>query len=224
MYLQLTAPSRTQLSSVDEMLLRVYFWYEKSPKKCRELETIIEELQACFTPVEFPKTGGHKPLHACGTRSVAHKVAALDRLLNHFGAYLSHLTMLTEDPKTKPADRQKLKGYLLKWRDGKMILGSAYFCDLLKPSSTLCKIPQEDVCVVWATEAVIKISNSGDKLKNTSFEDLPTVKVLGRMSPSDESGSMIYQGVEIMNYDRLLTFLKNKHQESEYINIAYVNV
>lgn len=66
----------------------------------------------------------------------------------------------------------------------------------LKPSSTLCKILQEDdVCVVRAIEAVIKTSNSGDKLKTTSFEDLPTVKKgLGRMSPSDESGSVVYQG------------------------------
>ena len=63
---------------------------------------------------------------------VSHKVAALDRLLYCFGAYLSHLTMLIDDPKTKPVDQQKLKGYLLKWCDAKMILGSAYFCDFLK--------------------------------------------------------------------------------------------
>ena len=30
---------------------------------------------------------------------------------------------------------------------------------------------------------------------------------------------MVYQGIEIVNYDRSLTFLKNKHQESEYINV-----
>ena len=59
------------------------------------------------------------------------------------------------------------------------------------------------MCVVRAIEAVIK-------LKATTFEDLPTVKkVLGRMSNSDESGSMVYQGIEIVNYDRSLTSLKN---------------
>ena len=63
-------------------------------------------------------------------------------------------------------------------------------------------------------------SNSGDKLKATSFEDLPTVKkVLDWLSHIVESGSMVYQGIEIVNYDRSLTFLKNKHQESEYINV-----
>ena len=138
-----------------------------------------------------PQRGGHKPLRACGTRFVAHKVAALDRLIDRFGAYLGHLTNLIDDPRTKPVDRQKLKGYLLKWRDGNMLLGSAYFCDLLKSSSALCKILQEDdVCVVRAIEAVVRTSKSGDKVKATTFEDLPTVKmVLGRMSHSDDSGS-----------------------------------
>ena len=142
----------------------------------------------------------------------------MDRLVDRFGAYLNHLTLLVDDPKTKPVDRQKLKGYILKWRDARMLLGSAYFCDLLKPSSTLCKILQEDVCVVRAIESVMKTSNSGDKLKATNFEDLPTVKkVMGRMSDGDVPGSKVYQGVLLMNYEGSLTFLKGKHQELEYI-------
>ena len=213
----------TLFTSVDEMLLRVYFLYEKSPKKCRELETVIEELQACLTRAEFPKKGGHKPLRACGTRFIAHKVAALDRLLDRFGAYLNHLTTLVADPKTKLVDRQRLKGYILQWRDARMLLGSAYFCDILRPSSILCKILQEeDVCVVRAIEAVVKTSKAGDKLKATRFEDLPTVKkVLGRISRSNESGteSMVYQGVQLTHYERALTFCKSKHQASDYITI-----
>ena len=37
------------------------YFYVSIIKICHELETIIEELQACFTHVEFPKKGGHKP-------------------------------------------------------------------------------------------------------------------------------------------------------------------
>ena len=145
----------------------------------------------------------------------------MDRLLDHYGAYLNHLTMLVDDPKTKPVDRQKLKGYVLKWRDARMLLGSAYFCDLLKPSSILCKILQEeDVCVVRAIESVIKTSNSVDKLRTTTFEDLPTLKkVIGRMSDGDDPGSKVYQGVQLTNYEGSLTFLKGKHQASEYITL-----
>ena len=103
----------------------------------------------------------------------------LDRLPDNFSAYLRHLIILIDDTRTRLDDQQKLKGYLLKWRDANMLPGSAYFCDLLKPSPTLCKILQEDgVCVVRAIEAIIKTSNSGEKLKATSFEELSIVKVL----------------------------------------------
>lgn len=76
------------------MLLRVYYWYEKSPKKCRELKVVIDELKACISSVEFPTAGGHKPVHACGTCFIAHKVAALERLIDCFEVYLNHLTTL----------------------------------------------------------------------------------------------------------------------------------
>ena len=71
--------------------------YETSPKKCRELQEIIEELRACLEPSELPLKGGNHPLRACGTRFVAHKVAALGRVIDRFGVYLAHLVALTED-------------------------------------------------------------------------------------------------------------------------------
>ena len=61
----------------------------------------------------MPIQGGSCPLRACGTRFVAHKVAALERVVDRFGAYLSHIVAMTEDTSLKPADRQKLKGYAL---------------------------------------------------------------------------------------------------------------
>ena len=35
----------TSFDLIDEMLLRLYYIYEKSPKKCRELEEIVNDLQ-----------------------------------------------------------------------------------------------------------------------------------------------------------------------------------
>ena len=37
----------TFFDQIDEMLLRLYYIYEKSPKKCRELEDVIVELRKC---------------------------------------------------------------------------------------------------------------------------------------------------------------------------------
>ena len=42
----------------------------------------MTELKACLEPTDMPTCGGNRPLRACGKRFVAHKVAALERLIN----------------------------------------------------------------------------------------------------------------------------------------------
>ena len=97
---------------------------------CRELEAVIEELRVCLEPSEMPSQGGSRPLCACGTKFVAHKVAALGRLVDRFSAYPCHLAALNKDRTLRSIDRQKLKGYLLKWCDSKFLIRCAFFHDL----------------------------------------------------------------------------------------------
>ena len=104
----------TFFGTVDDILLRLYYTYNKSPKKCHQLEDIIVELKVCLEPSEMPIRGGIRPLRACGTRFITHKVAALERVVDRFGAYLSHMIALTEVTSLKSVDRQKVKGYVLK--------------------------------------------------------------------------------------------------------------
>ena len=151
------ALKNTFFSSVDEFLLQVYFVYEKSPKKCRKLQEIVDELRACLYPSELPLQGGNHPLRACGTRFVTHKVSALGRVIDRFGAYLAHLVALTEDSSVTSSSRQKLKGYIMRWRNSKVILGCAIFHDLLQPVAYLSKVLQQDqLCVVQAIEVLMK--------------------------------------------------------------------
>ena len=104
---------------------------------------------------------GNRPLRACGTRFVTHKVAALGRLIDRYGAYLAHLTSLIEDPKVKSVDKEKLRGYIRKWRDTKMLLGCALFHDMLKPCAVQCTVLQEDeVGVVGVIESLLKTKKS----------------------------------------------------------------
>ena len=100
--------------------------YENSPKKCQELEDIVTELKSCLEPDDMPTKGGSRPLRASGTRFVAHKVAALGRLVDRFGAYISHLTALVEDPGVRSTHKQKLKGYIKKWQKFKILIGCAF--------------------------------------------------------------------------------------------------
>ena len=104
------ALNRTFFAAIDELLLQVNYVYQNSPKKCSELEVVVEELKACLAPSKLPTSGGTRPLHACGTWFVAHKVAALGRLIDRFGAYLAHFTTMTADRCVKVVVRQNLKG------------------------------------------------------------------------------------------------------------------
>ena len=75
------------------MLFRLYYRYEKSPNKTRALVFIVEDLKKVF---EFPRAG-NVPVHSQGSRWINHKRKALQRVLDHYGAYIGHLTTLAED-------------------------------------------------------------------------------------------------------------------------------
>ena len=71
--------------AVDEMLLRLYFLYEKSPKKCGELKDIVEAMASFVDEYEFPSSGVNKPLRACGTRFIATKYQPCTTWLKDMG-------------------------------------------------------------------------------------------------------------------------------------------
>ena len=54
----------TAFNAIDDMLLKFHYLYEKSPKKCRELEDVISDLKNCIT---FDDRGS-RPIRASGSR------------------------------------------------------------------------------------------------------------------------------------------------------------
>ena len=141
------ALSGTLFDSIDEMLLCLYYLYEKSPKKCIELESLCAVLKECL---EFDEDG-IRPVRACGTRWVSHKVKAMKSVLSRYGAYTAHLTSLSEDKSVKASDRAKLKGYLKKWVNAKYILGCAAFVDLLTP----CSVSKVTTWTFWQQSPIL---------------------------------------------------------------------
>ena len=159
----------TAFNFIDEMLLRLYYIYEKSPRKSRELEEIIGDLRGCLT---FDDTGV-RPVQASGTRWVSHKVEAMKRVLSKFGAYTSHLAALSED--TTVRDRAKLKGFFTKWTDAKYLLGCAVFVDVLTPCAILSKVMQsDDLDVLDAFMSMLKTVKEVGKLGEKSIDEWPT--------------------------------------------------
>ena len=135
---------------------------------------------------------------------------------------MNHLITLSEDPSTKPIDKQKLRGYIMKWGDSQILLGCAVFHDILKPAAILCKCLQADeLHIVSTTEAILRTTTSMRKLKAMELEGLPSVqKVLERIKEGQSSNvaSKTYQGVEIVSYDTALEFLRKNYRS--YIDSA----
>ena len=128
-------------------------------------------------------------------------------MIDRFGAYtMQSPNNHTEDFSAKSVDREKLKAYVKKWQDSKVLLACAFFHDLLKSLATLCKVLQEhELCVVWATEAVFKTKKALDKLKTVALEEMPSIEKVLAWAQEEESGSFMYQGIELKAHDTALT-------------------
>ena len=142
---------------IEEMLLRLYYLYEKPPKKTRELGEIVEDLKEVF---ELPKSG-NVPVRSQGSRWINHKRKALQRVVDRHGAYISHLTTLSEDSSLQAEDRARLKGYLWKWMQYRTILGCAMYTDILKPPSLLSPSLQGcELDTVLAIKSILKATTA----------------------------------------------------------------
>lgn len=156
---------------IDELLLRLYYIYQNSPKKCRELADIIDDLKEFF---DFDG-GGIRPIRACGSRWLSHKLNAMKRVLSKYGAYTQHLAALSEDSSIKSTDRAKLQGYYKKWTQGQYVVGCAVFVDLLTPCAIFSKVMQVDeIDILGALTSLMKTIKETDKLKSRPLEEWPT--------------------------------------------------
>ena len=147
----------------------------------------------------MPKKG-NLPVRCQGTRWIGHKRRALQRIVDRFGVYIIHLTNLIEDPAVKPADKCKLKGYLRKWSQGKMLIGCSMYIDILKAPSILSLVLQEDgMDIIQGIKAILKSVSYLQSLNKEAPKEWSTVKLtLTRIA--DEGGSKVYQGSDLSNY------------------------
>lgn len=193
-------------SSITEMLLRLYSLYSKSPKKLRELADLVSDLKEVF---EFPE-GGNAPIRSEGSRWISHKRQALQRIIERYGAYISHLTTLVEDSSISNTDKTRLKGYLSKWQQGKLLIGCAFYVDALKAPSMLSKVLQaEKLDIVSGLQNIIKSKKSLKSLVDGDPLEWPTVKLVRNKIKNGNE----YQGVILKHFDdedTVLEFCKNQ--------------
>ena len=183
--------------SIYEMLLRLFYLYERSPKKARELEEVVKELQVVF---EFPKSG-NKPVRSQGSRWINHKRKALQRVVDRYGAYVSHLTVLAEDSSVKAEERARLKGYLKTWTNYSTIVGCAMYIDILKsPSLLSISLQASELDVVLGIKNILKSTTALKNLGKKDPFEWPSVKLL-LQKIKNEGSKKLYQGAELQKFD-----------------------
>ncbi|XP_041376382.1 zinc finger protein 862-like [Gigantopelta aegis] len=209
------ALNTTVFQKVDNMLLRLYYLYHKSPKKLQELKTLHNLVKDTF---EFEE-GSLKPKRACGTRWISFKLSALRMVLDKYGVYMQHLQHLAGDKKCK--DHKKICGYLCEWNSSRMLLYVAFFIDVLNPAAILSKAFQEDVIDSVGVLHNIKCSEESlDQLLTRSFEDLPAVKFLfGKLQKTDSVYT--YQGIEFTKTSFLKATEDVKSAKNTIINAVH---
>ena len=180
------------------MLLRLYYLYSKSPKKLRELTDVVSDLKEVF---EFPE-GGDAPIRSQGSRWISHKRQTLQRITDRYGAYVAHLTTLSNDTSINSTDRARLKGYLLKLQEGKILIGCALYVDALKAPSLLSKALQgEKLDVVQGLQSILKAKKSLKCLTELDPLQWPTLKLVhNRLTNGNE-----YQGATLKHFSEVMT-------------------
>ena len=122
-----SAFSKTFMDDVASVLMNLYYVYEKSPKRLRELRELADILEESI----------RKPEKAHGTRWLQHKSRALNPLIIGYPVIqnvCAHLeSMALEEYHTKPTDKICFKGYLKKLTSFKFVLHMLFFDSLLNP-------------------------------------------------------------------------------------------
>ena len=131
----------TIFDTIDEMILRLFYVYQKAPKKLRQLRELHEIYKGAM---DF-QSDSCKTKKASGTRWISHKLGARKTCLDKWGIYIQHLEGFAEDKSYKPKDCEKMKGYLRKWKKTEIPFMLALFIDMLEIPSILSRSFQADI-------------------------------------------------------------------------------
>ena len=181
------------------MLLKLYYLYEKSPKKSRELVDIVTDLKEFL----YFDDNGIKPIRSSGTRWVTHKLCAMKRILSKYSAYTHHLAALSVDPSVKSSDRAKLKGYYLQWTNTKYVLGCALFIHILMPCSIFSKVMQNDeIDILETLTSLLKTLHETETLATKPLEQWSTSYSATLKKFTNEDNKVCYQSQEVNTLHR----------------------
>ena len=87
------------------MLSKLYWFYQKSPKRLTHLKELTEAFKESIP----------NPPKAAGTRWIDFKFRAMEKVLENYGPYMTHLEQLAHTD----SQLKEREGFVNKWKDFK---------------------------------------------------------------------------------------------------------
>ena len=187
--------------------MKLYYLYQKSPKRYRELKELGEVYEKSIP----------KPAKAHDTRWIEHKYAAMKKLLAHYGAYMAHLESLSQTD-SQALKRAEIYGSVQKWSHASYPIYMAVYLDILSPIRRISLAMQQEIHdpikvikrikeFTWTMGKLVTILDQAleDKTILTNYKTfLNSVTV-------NEDGRHLYQNVHLKQYNRTITAIKNHY-------------
>lgn len=200
------------MKEVETALRDLYYVYQNSGKRLRELRSLYEILKDVYS-FENKQV---KPSKASGTRWIDHKLRAMKAFVDKRGLYLSHIQNVIADT-SKKNDKATLEGKRRRIARGSVLLKCAMYTDILEPVRQLSIMTQKtsEVNIVKQVEVVDStlnkyriMENRAEKAEEVATSVLPTVKhVLSVITQEGQSAGQQckYQGVAVGNLQQAKT-------------------
>ena len=186
---------RTFFKEIDNMLLKLFYLYRKSPKRLRELK-VFGKIYDQSVP---------KPYKSYGTRWIAHKLKAMEIVLNNYGIFIKHLESLAHTD-SQALKRTEITGEAKKWANAKYPIHLAVYLDVLTPLKVLSLgFQKEKHDPVTAVRRITEFNWTMGKLKlllDASLDGdngnrLTHFTKFMKQTQETEDGKFIYQEIEL---------------------------
>ena len=113
----------------------------------------------------------------------------MTRVFDKFGLYITHLENAATDTSYRAKERNRIKGYLNRWKISKMLVNLCFYLELSKPIMQLSlNFEKDKIDIVSVTIALGKVKGKLLKLKNKDVNDFNPIKTMKKYIKGLEDG------------------------------------
>ena len=102
----------------------------------------------------------------------------MTQILDKFGLYITHLENVDTDTSYRAKERNRIKGYLKKWKNSKMLGKLCFYLELLKPIMQLSLHFQKEKINSFCCHCSWKSQRKTTEVKKQDVEDFNQIKTM----------------------------------------------